>query len=135
MGTRVSARLRGTQTNEWQSIPDEWLNELPDVGRRTDSDDGNTSSRGTKRTHNDQDDSVSELTELSDDSDDPDTILKRLAPDEQVGDSVVERANDPVKEEVEKSVLDDFVEWETVRQPHSTITSIMFRSGAFYRSA
>ncbi|KAF9452324.1 hypothetical protein P691DRAFT_795034 [Macrolepiota fuliginosa MF-IS2] len=114
LGTRVSARLRGVQTNEWQSIPDEWLNESSDAGPETHSGDGDANLRDMKQVQGDQDDSVSELTELSDDSDDPDTISERRESDEQVTD-LVETTNDSVKEEeVDKTEDTSFVEWETI---------------------
>lgn len=116
LGTRVSARLRGVQTNEWQSIPDEWLDESSDTGRQANSDDGKRSSRGLQQALGNQDDSVSELTELSDDSDNPDAEQEASGTrNEDVDNDTAEGTNLSVKdEEVEDQSVDGFIEWETV---------------------
>lgn len=116
LGTRVSARLRGVQTNEWQSIPDEWLDESSDTGRQANSDDGKRSSRGLQQALDNQDDSVSELTELSDDSDNPDAEQEASGTrNEDVDNDTAEGTNLSVKdEEVEDQSVDGFIEWETV---------------------
>jgi hypothetical protein len=124
MGTRVSARLRGTQTNEWQPIPDEWLNEQSDSGHHDSSEDENAGLQPTKRGVDKQDDSDSELTELSDDSDDPDVKAEEPeASDEQAADSTVEEKGIR-KKDVETSTTDGFIEWETVRPSNKVPTFV-----------
>lgn len=112
LGTRVSARLRGVQTSEWQPIPDEWL-ETRDAERSNKFETRSRHSRDKKQTRNDQEDSVSELTELSDDSDNldtsdeqPDTPKEKIiAAKDEDGDSTIETGKAPPE---------GFVEWETV---------------------
>ncbi|KAF9048495.1 hypothetical protein BJ165DRAFT_1023939 [Panaeolus papilionaceus] len=101
LGTRVSARLRGTQEDEWQEIPDEWLEEpMPkDKGRRK--------AKPVKTGLEDDDTSISDLTELSDEEEDSDTQAKETV--EEV---------EPPKAEVEEPKApeppSDFVEWEMI---------------------
>jgi hypothetical protein len=108
LGTRVSARLRGAQNNEWQAVPDEWLNESSDAHHSGTEDERLDS----KKTADERDDSISDLTELSDDSDDPD-------PKTEEPNATNEQAEDekdvPKQEEVDPS-LESFVEWETVKE-------------------
>lgn len=105
LGTRISARLRGSQEEEWQSIPKEWLNAekiLQNV--KTEA--------GLSKTGLESDeDTISDLTELSEEvSDDSNLNAPSLGG---------KYAESPTIEHREKSgepqVLDNtYVEWETV---------------------
>ena len=103
LGTRTSARLRGTATSEeeedWQPIPKDWL-------------EGKDSPKKKPTTGLESDDE-SDLTELSDDS------AEEQAPsphdEEQQDEEEAEEEEDPAKAEEEPSQPTDFVEWETVR--------------------
>ncbi|KAF7773311.1 hypothetical protein Agabi119p4_5478 [Agaricus bisporus var. burnettii] len=114
LGTRVSARLRGSQGSEWQAVPVDWMDESSDSECETniaDPVDQNRSQRDPQQTLGIHDDSDSELTELSDDSDEEVPKLN----DEQVHPTVVEDDNTPAKEEESGKQVDDaFIEWETI---------------------
>jgi hypothetical protein len=94
VGTRSSARLRGTQDDEWQPIPEDWLKEA----RRPEAKTG---------LENDEE-SVSDLTELSEDNSEPPSVsLKRELNgyhNEADDDDGADGGPPP----------EDFVEWETV---------------------
>ncbi|KAJ3572556.1 hypothetical protein NP233_g2998 [Leucocoprinus birnbaumii] len=110
-GTRISARLRGTQNNEWQSVPDEWLNESSDADHESGTEEERGGPRTRKRAAEEKEDSVSDLTELSDDSEEPEE--KTEDQDEQ--DEEDEGEEDSVKKEDEADVpAEDFIEWETI---------------------
>ncbi|KAJ6448937.1 hypothetical protein C8R45DRAFT_1045711 [Mycena sanguinolenta] len=97
LGTRVSARLRGADDDEWQAIPEDWLEEgtkkkappKPKTGLESD------------------DDSISDLTQLSEDP------VEETEEQEQTS-----FAADPEPEEEEQNREEDqpadFVEWETI---------------------
>jgi len=102
MGTRSSARLRGTQDDEWQSIPEEWLKGVNQT---------RASIRLETKTGLETDEeSVSELTELSEDSSEPPSmsLIRELSGrnDEASEDDEDDYPAEPPPE--------DFVEWETV---------------------
>ncbi len=110
VGTRASARLRGTLTDdEWQPIPDDWLDDirLPSLKR----------SECQKTGLDSGDESVSDLTDLSEDSLDPVSISVKdevngkgkNGSGECVGD---EGDVDDVPEQW--LAADNFVEWQTV---------------------
>lgn len=110
-GTRLSARLRGAQNNEWQSIPDEWLNESSDAGHESGTEDERVDPQVSKM-NGEREDSVSDLTELSDDSDADDLDEK---PEEQdTPDEQEEEEEDSPKQEEEENPAENFVEWETI---------------------
>jgi len=102
VGTRASTRLRGSQDDEWQSIPDEWLNESKPA-------------RSPQRLEiqktglESDEESVSELTELSEDMSDP-------LEDEENGhaDNIATEELDLAECEPEMPPA-NFVEWEMVR--------------------
>lgn len=98
LGTRVSARLRGADEEEWQAIPEDWLTEggskkktpvkpKPKTGLESD------------------DDSVSDLTELSEEP------IEEVKEDEESAE--VEEASQ-AEENREDGQPEGFVEWETV---------------------
>ncbi|KAF9000745.1 hypothetical protein BDQ17DRAFT_1281976 [Cyathus striatus] len=101
LGTRLSARLRGVQGEEWQPIPEEWLN---------DNDEDGVKPKATTKTGLESDeDNISDLTELSEESRD-----KSHPP----ADSKSEPVSDSEKAEKQANVNDNipnnFVEWETI---------------------
>ena len=104
LGTRISARLRGSQKEEWQSIPKEWLNEgksLQDV---------KTEAESSKTGLESDEDAISDLTELS----------EGVSDDSKLNTSSLggKPAESPAFKHRETSgelrVLDTYVEWETV---------------------
>lgn len=100
MGTRSSARLRGSQDDEWQSIPQEWLAEVKLIGA--------SSSFPSKTGLEKDEESVSELTELSeDDSESP-------VPELNGHDNEAEDEEEEQEFPQQGAVSKDFVEWETV---------------------
>ena len=100
-GTRISARLRGSQKEEWQSVPKEWLNEeksLQDV---------KTEAELSKTGLESGEDAISDLTELS----------EEVSDDSKLNTSSLVRkpAESPAfKHEEQLHVLDTYAEWETV---------------------
>ncbi|KAF9533716.1 hypothetical protein CPB83DRAFT_405954 [Crepidotus variabilis] len=99
IGTRASARIRGnpnTQDEEWQPVPEGWLEEGPSfISSRS------SSRIAIKKTGLETDDgSVSDLTELSEDT-----------PDPSISDN--EKDHDEPGLEPEPQP-DGFVEWETI---------------------
>jgi len=102
LGTRTSARLRGTATSEeeedWQSVPKDWL-------------DGKNSPKKKPTTGLESDDD-SDLTELSDDSSEGAAVSHH---DEEEQEAELEEDEEPTKMEEEPVQPTDFVEWETVR--------------------
>ncbi|KAF7330390.1 DALR-1 domain-containing protein [Mycena venus] len=87
LGTRVSARLRGADDDEWQAVPEDWLEK---GGSRK-----KTPAKPKLKTGLESDDeSVSDLTELSEESGDEDEAAENR--------------------EQEGQPVEDFVEWETI---------------------
>lgn len=107
IGTRTSARLRGTQDNEWQPIPDEWL------------EDETTARSGTgfamARTGLESDrETVSDLTELSEEAEESRDPQPQLSsPANAAKDKGARHLGVDLHEEVQDTCV-DFVEWETV---------------------
>ena len=103
LGTRISARLRGTAEEEWQSVPKEWLNE------------NRNSLRNGKTGLESDEDTVSDLTELSEE------VSGSSKPNSpSLSDKLAES---PTIENREKSgelqvLHDTCVEWETVGELH-----------------
>lgn len=113
-GTRISARLRGSQQDEeWQPIPEEWLEESQ-----------SESSKPIKpaRKTGLESDEESELTELSDEGGvveeaDPAPTKGRRKPNGVASKSQPEIEQEEEHEEVPTDAPPaDFVEWETVRR-------------------
>lgn len=110
VGTRASARLRGTLADdEWQPIPDDWLDDvrLPSSKRSECQKTGLESGDG----------SVSDLTDLSEDSLDPVSIKDEVHGEEKEKDGSGECVDDEI--EVDDApeqwlAADNFVEWQTV---------------------
>ena len=104
LGTRTSARLKGSQKEEWQSVPKEWLNEgksLQDV---------KTEAESFKTGLESDEDAISDLTELSEEVSD-DSKLNTPS----LGEKLAESPSFKHKEtSVESQVIDTYVEWETV---------------------
>jgi len=105
IGTRASTRLRGSQDDEWQPIPDEWLNESKPAR--------SPQRLEVQKTGLESDEeSVSELTELSEDMSDP------------AGQSLENEVNghedDVAAEELDfadpepEMPLENFIEWKMV---------------------
>lgn len=101
LGTRVSARLRGADDDEWQEVPQDWLNENK----------GGSKQKGAKpkpKTGLESDDeSISDLTELSEEASE-----EANEEDEEGASSLAEE--EPPKDNREDDQPDGFVEWETV---------------------
>ncbi|KAF5367052.1 hypothetical protein D9758_004057 [Tetrapyrgos nigripes] len=109
LGTRLSARLRGTEEDEWQAIPEEWLNE------NENDDDFKASSRFPRKTGLESDkSSVSDLTELSDDDAGEDDEASGEEQDEAEADIKEESSEPESVEEVKYEIPENFVEWETL---------------------
>ena len=112
VGTRASARLRGTLADdEWQPIPDDWLDDvrLPSSKR----------SECQKTGLESGDESVSDLTDLSEDSLDPVSISVKDDVNGKEKDGSGECVGD--ESEVDDApeqwlAADNFVEWQTVFQ-------------------
>lgn len=114
LGTRASARLRGPQEEEeWQPIPDEWLNE----GRRSNTQSSKVIAARTGLESDEE--SISDLTELSDDGAENSTSVVQNGKSSKnaVGhtNGVETPSEEPEKApEVSQESIDNFVEWETV---------------------
>jgi hypothetical protein len=101
LGTRISARLRGSQKDEWQSVPKEWLNEEKSV---------KTEAELSKTGLESDEDAISDLTELSEEvSDDSKPNTPSLGGKPAEGPAFEHRETS-----ADLQVLDTFVEWETV---------------------
>lgn len=105
IGTRASARIRGNprpkDDDEWQKIPDGWLDEGPSVRNSRSS-----SRLAMVKTGLELDDgSISDLTELSEETNVSDVV------ENDEGDEHVEPEPEP---EQESTTSEHFVEWETV---------------------
>lgn len=123
LGTRLSARLRGLQDEEWQAIPDEWLDDNDNdndtkgegkevgKGRRT---------RAPSPSRSEANSSISELTELSEDTSSNSVKAEAEEDTEEVEDKDEEEedpatVDDGSKLRVQETTTNgDFVEWETV---------------------
>lgn len=106
LGTRASARLRGTLQGERQPIFRKWMGEGidPDIQFTSDLKTGLESDI----------DELSELTELSEDSqDEPPDSIEKPSPSDDIG---IHSSKNPIHTsyEVQKQSQKDFVEWETV---------------------
>ena len=102
LGTRISARLGGSQKEEWQSVPKEWLNEeksLQDV---------KTEAELSKTGLESDEDAVSDLTELSEEASD-DSKLNTPSLGGKYAESHALKHR-----ETSTELLDTYVEWETV---------------------
>ncbi|KAK0480265.1 hypothetical protein IW261DRAFT_1477011 [Armillaria novae-zelandiae] len=123
-GTRNSARLRGAQNDdEWQAVPEEWLNETANGSR-------NTRSKSAKKTGLESEgSSISDLTDLSEeeseekpedegeeDDDDDDEADEEVADQEEDREDDEDEPPEPVVEQPEEQyqVPADFIEWETI---------------------
>ena len=106
LGTRISARLRGSQKEEWQSVPKEWLNEGKNLqGVKTEVELSKTGLESDE-------DAISDLTELSEEVSD-DSKLNMNTP--SLGRKPAESPAFKQRETSgELQVLDTYVEWETV---------------------
>ena len=103
VGTRSSARLRGTQDDEWQPIPEEWLKEVNQT---------RTFRRPEAKTGLETDEeSVSELTELSEDNSEPPSVCLKLELDGHNNEAEDDGDGDPAEQ---RPPPEEFVEWETV---------------------
>jgi hypothetical protein len=104
LGTRISARLRGSQKEEWQLVPKEWLNEeksLQDI---------KTEAELSKTGLESDEDTISDLTELSEEvSDDSKLNTPRLSRKPAESPALKHRETSG-----ELEVLDTYAEWETV---------------------
>ena len=104
LGTRISARLRGSQKEEWQLVPKEWLNEeksLQDI---------KTEAELSKAGLESDEDIISDLTELSEEvSDDSKLNTPRLS-----GKPAESPAFKHRETSGELEVLDTYADWETV---------------------
>ncbi|KAJ8072581.1 hypothetical protein PM082_016140 [Marasmius tenuissimus] len=111
LGTRISARLRGAESDEeeWQPIPDDWLNDKED----NDYDKTGISSVSS---------SLSDLTELSDkeaeddeENDDEEQEAEEEQDEAEEEEEEEEEEEAPVEETPEEVALPEgFIEWETI---------------------
>jgi hypothetical protein len=132
LGIRISARLRGSQKEEWQSVPKEWLNEgksLQDV---------KTEAELSKTGLESDEDAISDLTELSEEvSEDSKLNTPSLG-----GKPAESPAFKHRETSGELQVLDTYVEWETVSglliaSPHTDFDEDLHnprRMGTFLRA-
>ncbi|KAJ7116297.1 hypothetical protein C8R44DRAFT_792106 [Mycena epipterygia] len=97
LGTRVSARLRGAEDDEWQAVPQDWLKE--ERGSKK-------ASARVKTGLESDDDSISDLTELSEEGIDSKEEEDASSP---VAEAVVEEVTQP-----QDAQPDGFIEWETI---------------------
>ncbi|KAJ7454864.1 hypothetical protein FB451DRAFT_1049218 [Mycena latifolia] len=97
LGTRVSARLRGAEEDEWQAVPQDWLDEEKGPSRKTRAKTGLES----------DDESVSDLTELSEEPIDD-------AKEEDESSAEVPAVEEAAENNRDDSQPDGFVEWETI---------------------
>ena len=101
LGTRISARLRGSQEEEWQSVPKEWLNEEKSLQS------GKTEAILSKTGLESDEDAISDLTELS----------EEVSDDSKLNSHDRELTESPAKTSGELRTLDaTHVEWETVSE-------------------
>ncbi|KAK7454556.1 hypothetical protein VKT23_011309 [Stygiomarasmius scandens] len=124
LGTRISARLRGAEDEEeWQEIPEEWLND----GNLSNKEIVKGKGKGKGRSTGLESDksSVSDLTELSELSSEEeeeadekaDTEEKEYAEEKEDTDEEKEESLEPEPEpaeEVKVETTENFVEWETI---------------------
>ncbi|KAJ7671700.1 hypothetical protein DFH06DRAFT_122957 [Mycena polygramma] len=105
LGTRISARLRGADDDEWQAVPEDWLAEGGSKKKAL--------VKPTVKTGLESDnDSVSDLTELSEEAvemmDEEEEEEKESSPPPEVAEAP------PAEDAKEDISLDGFVEWETI---------------------
>jgi hypothetical protein len=121
LGTRISARLRGAQGDEWQPVPEEWLNEGA-IGTQVN---GGQASGSVKKPFpktglESDEESVSDLTELSEFSEGKETDANAEALKDEDEDTNVRMVDVempvPTDDRVEEVPIlpEGFVEWETV---------------------
>ncbi|KAJ4479956.1 hypothetical protein J3R30DRAFT_3873140 [Lentinula aciculospora] len=103
LGTRLSARLRGSEDDEWQAIPDEWL-------QNDDGDDTKGKGKGKRRSPSlpRSVSSVSELTELSEESEMEEVPAEETYIEEGPQSAEFEKSQEQI------STPQNFVEWETI---------------------
>ncbi|KAF4614064.1 hypothetical protein D9613_007673 [Agrocybe pediades] len=101
LGTRMSARLKGSLDDEWQPIPSEWLEDVHDV-----------KSSSPKKTGLESDyDAVSDLTDLSEDEEaESDQQVKKIQPDQPSEHEQIDSHKDQELPQDQQN----FVEWETI---------------------
>ncbi|KAJ7573893.1 hypothetical protein C8J56DRAFT_1173207 [Mycena floridula] len=122
LGVRLSARLRGEEDEEWQAVPDEWLD--GELSSRKPQKTKASSSKSVPKKTGLEDDAVSDLTELSEDSEERDLDGKESETSEAEDEDEAEPEPELEPEEVEKpeveqkpedfSIPEGFVEWETI---------------------
>jgi hypothetical protein len=121
-GTRASARLRGSSDDmgEWQTIPDEWLEEsAPASNNRTTRRSMRSNGRKATTPSSESSSEESELTELSSEEDEKSSSSSNVDDSDEDAEGSVDDAEDrddrdDSLEESASSVPEDFVEWETV---------------------
>ncbi|KAJ7716810.1 hypothetical protein DFH07DRAFT_861834 [Mycena maculata] len=107
LGTRVSARLRGADDDEWQEVPEDWLNENEDGSKQKHRAVGPKPKTGLEC----DDESISDLTELSEEALDDEEDVEQQEQEEEAGLLVEEEASQNNREDGQP---DGFVEWETI---------------------
>ncbi|KAJ3757319.1 hypothetical protein EV360DRAFT_46251 [Lentinula raphanica] len=112
LGTRLSARLRGAADDEWQAIPDEWLQNDDDDDDYQDT--GKRRSPSLRRSVS----SISELTELTEESESKESESKEIESKEiESKEAEVPAEELQTKEESPSKPADipqEYVEWETI---------------------
>ncbi|KAF8802419.1 hypothetical protein BYT27DRAFT_7112212 [Phlegmacium glaucopus] len=102
LGTRISARLRGAQEEEWQSVPKEWLNE------ENSSQNGKTKAKTGLES---DEDAISDLTELSEEVADDSNLNSPSLGGKLARSPTIEHREESEELEVSDST---HVEWETI---------------------
>ncbi|KAJ3809360.1 hypothetical protein F5876DRAFT_44013 [Lentinula aff. lateritia] len=101
LGTRQSARLRGSDDDEWQAIPDEWLQN---------DEDGDVEEKGKGKRRSPSIRSISSISELTALSSEEDEEIPTPAEETRIKEEPVS----PDKSQENVSMTQDFVEWETL---------------------
>jgi hypothetical protein len=107
LGTRISARLRGPQEEEWQSVPKEWLNDLKSFQNVK------TEAELSKTGLESDEDAISDLTELSEEVSDDSKLNAPSLGRRLVGSPTIELRE---KSGGPQALDNTYVEWETVSE-------------------
>ena len=112
VGTRVSARLRGAQQDEWQPVPKEWMD---DIDERDSHLEYASRSETVIKTGLESDlEEMSELTELSEDSQTRSFEADNLTIYNAMANHRTTAKDEGLCDQPEEKSPKDFVEWETV---------------------
>ncbi|KAJ6549187.1 hypothetical protein B0H10DRAFT_2129091 [Mycena sp. CBHHK59/15] len=107
LGTRVSARLRGVEEDEWQAVPQDWLTEEQEGGSKARKADAKPRPKTGLES---DDESVSDLTELSEEA--AGEIKEESSPPADVPMHDDEAQGDDNREA--EGQREGFIEWKTI---------------------